>query len=548
MSAASPDRASEREEGEVEDGEVLVDDVGKGGARGRDDARILAERGRSPSRPREDRRRDGRRGRHQDPGHGHGGRENSRERGARRETDGREDRGAGTRDGRVAGRERDRDYWGRRERSRSRERLDQDYDRRDHHRHDRRDRDRRDRGGMRERGRRDEGEDAAPLGDEVAEKLERAMAGEERDPENDEAERRRQARLKRLAEIKAKHAARGAAGEAPGDHAPGGGPALPAPGARERSPVAPVIEEPKAPSAVAEDEDEVDIFAATPVDVGAVKKGGKKNAGLVDEYDDAEGYYRWRTGEMLNDRYEVVATFGKGVFGSVLRARDHGGALTLGGLRPEVAIKMARSNDTMFKQAQSERAVLAKLAGTDVENRSHCIRMLDYFDFRGHACLVFESMEMNLRGLVRKVGRGIGLNLGAVRSYAVQLLISLRHLRQNGILHADIKPDNILVSADHTVVKICDFGSAMFRCAPPAGGAVPRNPFRHCPTDASPPPLPAVGTTRSPHTSCRGSTAPPRSSSGSHTTTLWTCGPWRVCCTSCSRAASSSQAGRTTTC
>ena len=42
------------------------------------------------------------------------------------------------------------------------------------------------------------------------------------------------------------------------------------------------------------------------------------------------------------------------------------------------------------------------------------------------------------------------------------MLISLYHLRNCGVLHADVKPDNILVSASRTMVKLADFGSAMF--------------------------------------------------------------------------------------
>ena len=41
-----------------------------------------------------------------------------------------------------------------------------------------------------------------------------------------------------------------------------------------------------------------------------------------------------------------------------------------------------------------------------------------------------------------------------------QLLLSLRHLKKLSIVHADIKPDNILVSANNAVLKLCDFGSA----------------------------------------------------------------------------------------
>lgn len=51
---------------------------------------------------------------------------------------------------------------------------------------------------------------------------------------------------------------------------------------------------------------------------------------------------------------------------------------------------------------------------------------------------------MNLRELTKRYGRGIGLSLGAVRLYAHQMLVGLYHLQACGVLHADIKPDNIL--------------------------------------------------------------------------------------------------------
>ena len=38
---------------------------------------------------------------------------------------------------------------------------------------------------------------------------------------------------------------------------------------------------------------------------------------------------------------------------------------------------------------------------------------------------------------------------------------ALSHMRACAVLHADIKPDNILCDASQRVVKICDFGSAM---------------------------------------------------------------------------------------
>ena len=52
--------------------------------------------------------------------------------------------------------------------------------------------------------------------------------------------------------------------------------------------------------------------------------------------------------------------------------------------------------------------------------------------------------DMNLRELTKRYGRGIGLSISAVRVYAQQMLVSLYHLKNCGVLHADIKPDNIL--------------------------------------------------------------------------------------------------------
>ncbi|XVE91409.1 hypothetical protein REPUB_Repub01dG0007000 [Reevesia pubescens] len=205
-----------------------------------------------------------------------------------------------------------------------------------------------------------------------------------------------------------------------------------------------------------------DIFGETPTGVRKLGKGDGLpviRSGLHDNWDDAEGYYSYRFGELLDSRYEITAAHGKGVFSIVVRARD----LKAGTTDPqEVAIKIIRNNETMHKAGQLEVQILKKLAGADPDDKRHCVRFLSSFKYRNHLCLVFESLHMNLREVLKKFGRNIGLKLTAVRAYAKQLFIALKHLKNCGVLHCDIKPDNMLVNEAKNVLKLCDFGNAMF--------------------------------------------------------------------------------------
>lgn len=58
--------------------------------------------------------------------------------------------------------------------------------------------------------------------------------------------------------------------------------------------------------------------------------------------------------------------------------------------------------------------------------------------------------SMNLREVMKKYGKNIGLHIKAVRSYSQQLLMALKLLKKCSLLHADIKPDNILVRISFT--------------------------------------------------------------------------------------------------
>eukprot|EP00397_Hematodinium_sp_SG-2012_P006307 GEMP01006335.1.p1 GENE.GEMP01006335.1~~GEMP01006335.1.p1 ORF type:complete len:651 (+),score=114.99 GEMP01006335.1:24-1955(+) len=180
---------------------------------------------------------------------------------------------------------------------------------------------------------------------------------------------------------------------------------------------------------------------------------------LREDWDDKEGYYKPRIGELIDGRFRVFAECaGKGVFSNVLRATE----VSTG---DEVAIKIIRSNDMMKKAAEKEVEILRILNEADAENRRHVVRLLDVFTYRNHYCLVFELMGYNLRQALKNYGKGRGLTLSAVHAYAWQLFIALRLIKKCGFVHADIKPDNMLIGTnngkDLKKLKICDLGSAL---------------------------------------------------------------------------------------
>ncbi|KAI7895497.1 kinase-like domain-containing protein [Mucor mucedo] len=206
--------------------------------------------------------------------------------------------------------------------------------------------------------------------------------------------------------------------------------------------------------------DNLDMFADTDITAAGqhalltnASSSAASNPNLTDNWDDPEGYYSTRIGEVLDGRYKVISNLGRGVFSSVVKAKDME-------TEEEVAIKLIRSNETMYKAGQKELAFLKKLMDADPENKKHVIRLRRHFEHRNHLCLVFETLSLNLRDVIKKYGKDVGISIKAVRVYAQQLFLSLSLLKKCNILHADIKPDNILVSESRNTLKLCDLGSA----------------------------------------------------------------------------------------
>jgi len=217
-----------------------------------------------------------------------------------------------------------------------------------------------------------------------------------------------------------------------------------------------------------DDDDDFDMFAddfadkfAAPAtskpdtaqDIRAPQPGG--GGGILDG-DDKEGYYKIRPGELLEGRYQVSTTLGRGMFSGVARAVD----VTT---KKEVAIKIMRNNDALRKGGFTEIAILEKLNAADPDDKKHIVRFERAFEYKAHLCMAFENLSMNLREVLKKFGNNVGINLNATRAYAYQIFLALGHMRKCSIIHADLKPDNILVNEARNMLKICDLGTAIDR-------------------------------------------------------------------------------------
>ncbi|TIC93565.1 Serine/threonine-protein kinase prp4 [Colletotrichum higginsianum] len=238
----------------------------------------------------------------------------------------------------------------------------------------------------------------------------------------------------------------------------------------EAEPQKPPQEAPaKKPSGADEDDGDFDMFAEdfddekyaapNPAQVAVVDESKASPAlappnGAILEGDDKDGYYKIRIGEIMNGRYQVQSTLGKGMFSGVARAVDVTN-------KKLVAIKIMRNNDALRKGGFTEIAILQKLNDADPDNRKHIVKFERHFDHKGHLCMAFEHLSLNLREVLKKFGNNVGINLGATRAYAHQIFIGLAHMRKCSIIHADLKPDNILVNENRSVLKICDLGTGI---------------------------------------------------------------------------------------
>ncbi len=176
--------------------------------------------------------------------------------------------------------------------------------------------------------------------------------------------------------------------------------------------------------------------------------------GRIDPFaSDNDSNRYWKTGEKILGRYQVVELLGQGGMGVVYRCKDLVGNVDVAvkALPPQVSHNPAEMEDV-----RDNYTLVTKLAHPNIAN----YKTLEKDDATGDCYLVMDYVEgESLRLWMRKKRREGTLSLEAALPILHQVAEALDAAHRQGVIHRDVKPDNVKIAADGTV-KVLDFGLA----------------------------------------------------------------------------------------
>jgi len=149
--------------------------------------------------------------------------------------------------------------------------------------------------------------------------------------------------------------------------------------------------------------------------------------------------------------YRILKKIGSGSMGTVYKAKQ----LSLDRV---VAIKIL--NPELSRKEDFARRFLREARTVARLNHPNVISGIDVGEEDGVRYFVMEFAAGMTVG--RLVGRGGSMDPSRVSSIAVQIARALEHAHEAGLVHRDVKPDNILLTKDGTA-KLCDLGLAKDR-------------------------------------------------------------------------------------
>jgi serine/threonine protein kinase len=155
---------------------------------------------------------------------------------------------------------------------------------------------------------------------------------------------------------------------------------------------------------------------------------------------------------MINQQiqnYKIISLLGEGGMGDVFLAEHVS-------IKRKVAIKVLKpelvKNEEIRKRFKNEASMLAHL------QHSNIVGLIDYVEQENGLFLIMEYVEgQDLYELVK--AQQVPITIERAKKLMTQILEAFKYAHQNGIIHRDVKPSNVLITADDQI-KVLDFGIA----------------------------------------------------------------------------------------